>query len=54
MTFHQLFAVDLLGCHGVNQVYLCEQSGVLKRNLNDTCLGSLYMQDLQGTKLCAK
>ncbi len=44
----ELSAVHLLGCHRVNQVYLCEQNGVLKRNLNDTCLGSLYMQDLQG------
>jgi hypothetical protein len=49
----ELSAVHLLGCHRVNQVYMCEQSGVLKRYLNDTCLGSLYMQDLQGaTTLC--
>jgi hypothetical protein len=49
----ELSAVHLLGCHRVNQVYLCERNGVLKRNLNDTCLGSLYMQDLQGaTTLC--
>ena len=32
---------------------MCERSGVLKRHLNDTCLGSLYMQDLEGaTTLC--
>jgi len=49
----KLSAVHLLGCHRVNQVYMCERSGVLKRYLNDTCLGSLYMQDLQGaTTLC--
>ena len=49
----ELSAVHLLGCHRVNQVYMCERSGVLKRFLNDTCLGSLYMQDLQGaTTLC--
>jgi hypothetical protein len=49
----ELSAVHLLGCHRVNQVYMCERSGVLKRHLNDTCLGSLYMQDLQGaTTLC--
>ncbi len=49
----ELSAVHLLGCHRVNQVYMCERSGVLKRYLNDTCLGSLYMQDLQGaTTLC--
>jgi hypothetical protein len=49
----ELSAVHLLGCHRVNQVYMCERSGVLKRFLNDTCLGSLYMQDLQGaTTMC--
>jgi hypothetical protein len=44
----ELSAIHLLGCHRVNQVYLCERSGVLKKFLNDTCLGSLYMQDLEG------
>ncbi len=49
----ELSAVHLLGCHRVNQVYLCKPNGVLKWNLNNTCLGSLYMQDLQGaTTLC--
>jgi hypothetical protein len=49
----KLSTVHLLGCHRVNQVYLCKRSGVLKRNLNNTCLGSLYIQDLQGaTTLC--
>jgi hypothetical protein len=49
----EMSAVHLLGCHRVNQVYMCERSGVLKRYLNDTCLGSLYMQDLEGaTTLC--
>jgi hypothetical protein len=50
----KLSAVHLLCCHRVNQVYLCEQSGVLKRNLNDTCLGLLYMQDLQGAMTLCK
>jgi hypothetical protein len=49
----EMSAVHLLGCHRVNQVYMCERSGVLKKHLNDTCLGSLYMQDLEGaTTLC--
>ncbi len=49
----ELSAVHLLGCHRVNQVYMCERSRVLKRYLNNTCLGSLYMQDLPGaTTLC--
>ncbi len=49
----EMFAVHLLGCHRVIQVYMCERSGVLNRYLNDTCLGSLYMQDLEGaTTIC--
>jgi hypothetical protein len=49
----ELSAVHLLGFHSVNQIYMCERSGVMKRYLNDTCLGLLYMQDLQGaTTLC--
>jgi hypothetical protein len=49
----EMSAVHLLGCHRVNQVYMCERSGVLNRYLNATCLGSLYMQDLEGaTTLC--
>jgi hypothetical protein len=44
----EVSAVNLLGCHRINQVYLCERHGVLKRELNTTCLGSLYMQDLEG------
>jgi hypothetical protein len=47
----ELSAVNLLGCHCVNQVYLCERNRVLKQNLNETCLGLLYMQDLQGAKV---
>ncbi len=39
----KLSAVHLLGCHRVNQVYLCERCGLLKQNWNDTCLGSLYI-----------
>jgi hypothetical protein len=44
----EVSAVNLLGCHRINQVYLCERHGVLKRELNTTCLGSLFMQDLEG------
>ncbi len=50
----KLSAVHLLSCHRVNQVYLCERNGVLKQNLNDTCLGSLYMQDLRAPWLCVR
>ncbi len=46
-------AVNLMGFHRINSVYLCERHGVLKRELNCTCLGSLYVQDFKGaTCLC--
>jgi hypothetical protein len=45
--------VDLMSCHNVNNIYLCEQQGVLKTNINGTCLGSLYLQDFEMAKqLC--
>jgi hypothetical protein len=43
--------VDLMACHNVNNIYLCEQQGVLKTNINSTCLGSLYLQDFESAKL---
>lgn len=41
----QLSSVDLLGCHSINNVYLCERHGVLSKQLNNSCLGALYLQD---------
>ena len=41
----QLSSVDLLGCHSVNKIYLCERHGVLGKQLNNSCLGSLYLQN---------
>jgi hypothetical protein len=41
-------SINLLGCHRIKKVYLCKRHRVLKHKLNTTCLGSLYMQDLQG------
>ena len=46
----QFAATDLLGCHQVNRVYLCERHGVLNRHFNQTCLGSLYKQDFESAK----
>lgn len=46
----QLSGTDLLGCHVVNNIYLCERHGVLNSRLNNTCLGSLYMQDFDAVK----
>ena len=40
-----LSSTDLLGCHAVNNVYLCERHGVLQKQLNSSCLGALYLQD---------
>jgi hypothetical protein len=40
----QLAATDLLGCHRVNQLFMCDNFGVLSRRFNNTCLGALYMQ----------
>jgi len=49
----EMSAVNLMGSHCINSVYLCERHDVLKRVLNSTCLGSLYVQDFQGaTTLC--
>ena len=50
----QLSAMDLLGCHIINNIYLCERHGVLNSDLNTTCLvGSLYTQDFKAVKkLC--
>jgi len=49
----QFSATDLLGCHVINNIYLCERHGVLNSDLNTTCLGSLYTQDFDAVKkLC--
>jgi hypothetical protein len=49
----EMSAVNLLSCHRINSVYLYMQHGVLKRELNSTCLGSLYLQDfLSAMNLC--
>ncbi len=45
--------MDLLGCHVINNNYLCERHGVFNSDLNTTCLGSLYTQDFEAVKkLC--
>ena len=46
----QLSSSDLLGCHVINNVYLCERHGVLNSNLNNSCLGSLYQQDVEAVR----
>ena len=40
----QLITTGLLGCHRVNQLFVCDNFGVLSRRFNNTCLGALYIQ----------
>jgi hypothetical protein len=49
----QLSSVDLLGCHSINKIYLCERHGVLGKQLNNSCLGALYLQNFDlAQELC--
>jgi hypothetical protein len=49
----EMSVANLMSCHCINSAYLCERHGVMRRELNSTCLGSLYMQDFVGaTNLC--
>jgi hypothetical protein len=49
----KLSAIDLLSCHSVNKIYLCDRQGVLSKELNNSCLGALYLQDFAIAKeLC--
>ena len=40
----QMSTVDLLGCHRLGKLHLCERNGLLNKYPEDTCLGSLYHQ----------
>jgi len=49
----QLSSTDLLSCHRVNQIFMCDSFGVMSWSFNNTCLGSLYMQQFEAAqKLC--
>ncbi len=49
----QLSSTDLLSCHRVNQIFMCDYFGVMSRSFNNTCLGSLHMQQFEAAqKLC--
>jgi hypothetical protein len=49
----QLSTTTLLGCQHLGNVYICERHGVLMKELNQTCVGSLYIQDYEAAqKLC--
>ena len=49
-----LSSVDLLGCHRVNQIFMCDRFGVLSRSFNNTCLGSLFVQDFKTARAACK
>jgi hypothetical protein len=40
----QLSCTDLLSCHRMKQVFMCDSFGVVSKRFNETCLGALYMQ----------
>ena len=44
-------AVDLMACFTVNRIYICAESGVLRQDFTDTCLGALYQQNLTAAKI---
>jgi len=49
----QLAAVELLSCHRMGQLFLCDNFGVLSRRFNQTCLGALYMSLFEeAEKIC--
>jgi hypothetical protein len=50
----EMSVANFMSCHRINSAYLCERHGVMRRELNSTCLGSLYIQDFPGTMTCAK
>ena len=47
----QFPATNLMTCHETNHVYLCENHGVLNKAFNQSCLGSLFNQDIQTARM---
>ena len=49
----QLASAELMGCHKIGTTLLCDQFGVLFRNFNATCMGTLYDQKFElARQLC--
>jgi hypothetical protein len=49
----QLSSTDLMSCHQVNQIFMCDSFGVMSKRFNNTCLGALYMQQFTAAQtLC--
>ena len=52
MSVH-LSSTDLLDCKTINKVFLCERHAVLHKQINDSCVGALYLQDFDSAaQLC--
>ncbi len=48
-----LSSANLISCHRVNQVFICDSFGVMSKQFNDTCLSALYIQKFGAVKnLC--
>ena len=45
---------DLAGCIQRNHIYLCDKLQVMRTNVHDTCIGSLFMKDQTGVKTNCK
>jgi hypothetical protein len=49
----QLSSTDLLSCHRVSQIFMCDSFEVMSKRFDDTCLGALYMQKFEAAQnLC--
>ncbi len=49
----QLSSTDLMSCHRVNQIFMCDSFGVMSKRFNNRCLGALYMQQFSAAQtLC--
>jgi hypothetical protein len=49
-NFQVLTQTDLANCVQRNHAYLCDKQHVVKHDLTDTCLGSLYLRMENGVR----
>ena len=49
-SFQILSQVDLANCVQRNHVYLCDRNTVVKTDLTESCLGSLYLRQEEGVR----
>ena len=53
-TFRMTSQSDLVGCIQRNHVYLCDKHQVVRTDLHNTCLGSLYLRNAEGVRAHCK